>query len=142
MDIKLGTHVFENVAVPLVWGDRAVLQDNAGHLSVINLGAAEPRIEILGDNPAPGVEFLPTAAGFEIRQQGRLAYTYDPSEKLLSTGSLHTLPDCQVRSAWIRVGSSHFPGTLILGTGVGIVVSGQSVSVGAPLPEKLVRVKR
>lgn len=116
--------------------------DSTGHLSIINLAGSEPVVEIAIDAPATGVEFLPTSAGFEIREGGRLAYIYDPREKLLSTGSLHTLPDCQIHTNWTRVGSNYFPSKVVVGANVGVLVNDRAVSVGAALPEQLVKLAR
>ncbi len=57
---------FENVEIPLLWGTRAVIQDHEGLISVVDLEGDTARLEIVGDKPAPGVEFVPTLEGFQI----------------------------------------------------------------------------
>ena len=68
MNLKMGSQVFRNVQIPLLWGTRVVVQDEEGRLSVIDLAGDTAKIEILGDKPAPGVAFLPTIDGRIQRQ--------------------------------------------------------------------------
>jgi hypothetical protein len=138
MNINMGNQRFRDVAIPLLWGKRAVVQDRKGRLSVIDLSGDKARLEVLGDEPAPGVEFEPAANGFVIVDSGVELYSYTPSEKLLQGLALR-LPECQIAPAWIRVGSNRFAANAIVGMGVGIAVDERSVSLGAPLPANLAR---
>jgi hypothetical protein len=101
MNLKMGSQTFIDVQIPLLWGSRAVLQDQLGRLSVINLSGGASRLEIVGDKPAPGIEFLPSIDGYEILSKGKPIYRYDPEEKTLSSIDLG-LPDCQVGRWQIR----------------------------------------
>ena len=138
MNIKIGANYFNNVSIPILWGERAILQDQEGRLSVVDLRSGNPRLEILGDTPAQDITYLPTEAGFEIREGEEAIYTYDPNEKILSVTSSGGLPDIQVSSTGIRVGTNHFLGNVVSGSAVGIAVSPSGVSLGAEIPPSLV----
>ena len=88
MNIKMGSHDFMDVEIPLLWGKRAVVQDSKGRISVIDLGTDKPTLEILGDSPAPDVEYVPLADGFQILRDGVPLYSYSPSERKLSSVEL------------------------------------------------------
>jgi hypothetical protein len=137
MNLRMGSQIFADVNIPLLWGTRAVVQDRSGHLSVINLGSSRARLEILADKPAPKARFTPTFEGFIIlSRSGDELYTYSPSEKKLSGSSLE-LPDCQIRPDAIQVGTNVFTGNLIAGVGVGISVTETGISMGGHLPPGL-----
>ncbi len=136
MNIRMGSQVFHNVDVPLMWGTRAILQDPTGRISVIDLSGPTAKTEIVGDEPAPGVEFTPTADGFKILDKGHPLYAYSRSENLL-TGLGLELPDCQIKEGEIRVGSNVFQSNIVSGFGVGIAVTKHGIAMGAPLPEGL-----
>ncbi|HUU41209.1 MAG TPA: hypothetical protein VMW42_09720 [Desulfatiglandales bacterium] len=136
MNIQMGGQVFANVQIPLLWGSRAVIQDMQGRLSIIDLGGNIAKLEIVGDKPAPGVEFRPLVEGFEILDQGSPLYIYSPSEKSLRSKKLG-LPDCQISPEAIRVGTSIFSGNVVGGSGVGIIVTTSGIGMGAPLPKTL-----
>ena len=133
MDLEMGTHKFINVSIPLLWGTRAVVQDRKGRLSIIDVGRGTGRLEVLGDKPAPDVEYRPLEQGFEVRRDGEPQYSYDPTDKRLSAIATN-LPDCTVSGEAISVGGSTFVGNTVVGFGVGIAVSGSGISMGAPLP--------
>ena len=137
MNIKIGANYFSDVTIPVLWGHRAVLEDREGRLSVVDLSSGKARLEIVGDSPAPGVKYLPTDAGFEIREGDEPVYSYDPEEKVLSASSSGSLPDIQISSTGIRVGTNYFMGNVVRGSAVGIAVSTSGVSMGAPLPSSL-----
>src|SRR5437762_3580403 len=109
MNLRMGSQVFENVEVPLLWGERAVIQDAHGRLSVIALGGSTPALEIVGDQPAPGVRFRPVAGGVMILADGNDLYTYDASKHCLSSVSLG-LPDVTLRPDALMVGTNRFSG--------------------------------
>ncbi len=138
MNLKMGSQVFVDVQVPLLWGTRAVVQDKAGRLSVINLAGDAAKLEILGDKPAPGVAFLPTIDGYTILSNDKQLYTYNPKEKTLTSINLG-LPECQIKPWEIRVGSSVFSGNTIMGFGVGIAVRESGIAIGSPLPPGLAK---
>ena len=119
-----------------MWGQRAVLQDATGRVSVIDLGGPEAELEILGDEPAPGCEFFPTTFGFEIVKGCRALYNYSPNEKILTAMALN-LPQCSIAPDMIAVGSSQFVRNVFRGMAVGIIVTEDSMAVGGPLPEGL-----
>ena len=83
MNLRMGSKDFRDVTIPVLWGKRAILQDRKGRIAVIDLSGDKARPELVGDQPAPGVEFEPTADGFIIVDQGDELYSYTPSEKLL-----------------------------------------------------------
>jgi hypothetical protein len=134
----MGNQFFRDIAIPVLWGKRAVVQDRKGRLSVIDLSGYAARLEIVGDQPAPGVQFEPTDAGFVILEGREEVYSYTPKQKLLQGLSLK-LPDCQIEATGIRIGTNRFSGNAISGFGVGIAVDERSISVGAPLPPGLAR---
>lgn len=136
MNFRIASQSFVNVQVPLLWGKRAIIQDKKNRLSVIDLGEPKAKLEILGDQPAPGVTFEPSFSGFKILKNGLALYLYDPTEKRLESLSLG-LPDCQVTPSAIRIGSNQFSGNSFVGFGVGLAVSPEGISFGAPLPPGL-----
>jgi len=138
MNIRMGGQTFNDVQIPLLWGSRAIIQDKQGYLSVINLSGDTAKLEIVGDKPAPDVEFKPIIEGFEILDSGNSIYSYNPKEKLLSSINLE-LPDCQISQWEIRVGTNVFSGNVVTGFGVGIAVMKDGISMGAPLPPNLAK---
>lgn len=138
MNLRIGSQTFVDVQIPLLWGSRAVLQDEQGRLSVIDLGSDIAKLEIVGDRPAPGIGFLPSIDGFKILSNGEPVYSYNPEEKTL-TMIASELPECQISQSRIRVGSSKFSGNVIVGFGVGIAVTEDRIAIGAPLPTGLAK---
>ena len=138
MNLKMGSQVFINVQIPLLWGTRAVVQDEADRLSVIDLAGDASKLEILGDKPAPGVAFLPTIDGYTILSNEKQLYTYNSKEKTLTSINLG-LPECQIKPWEIRVGSNVFSGNTIKGFGVGIAVRESGIAIGSPLPPGLAK---
>ncbi len=138
MNLEMGTQRFIDVEVPLLWGDRAVIQDTEGALSVIDLGQDTARLEVLADEPAPGVEFRPEEDGFTVLSSGQASYSYAPATKTLTSAS-PGLPDVQILPTETRVGSSVFSGNVFAGVGVGIRVTERGMEIGAPLPPGLAK---
>src|SRR5205823_4639895 len=100
-----------------------VIQDKQGRLSVIDLSRDIAKLEILGDKPAPGVTFIPSVNGFQVLEDGKSLYNYNPADKTLSGLALR-LPECQVSPGEIRVGESNvFSGNVVAGAGVGLFVT-------------------
>ena len=133
MNLKMGSQIFSEVQIPLLWGNRAVIQDKKNRLSIIDLSGRKARIEILADFPARGVTFEPTFSGFRILENGVALYLYDPAQKRLESISLG-LPICEVTPSGIRIGTNQFSNNYVQGYGVGIAVTPQGTSIGAPLP--------
>lgn len=136
MNIQMGGQIFANVQIPLLWGSRAVIQDTKGRLSIIELSGSKARLEIVGDKPAPRIEFRLVLEGYEILDQNSPIYIYSPNEKILMGRNLG-LPDCQIGPNSIRVGTNIFSGNIVEGSGVGIVVTKTGVGMGAPIPKTL-----
>ena len=96
MRLKLGGSVFEDVQIPVLWGKRAILQDSAGRLSIVDLSGPSARIEILGNKVARGVRFSPTTDGFKVLASNREALrTFSPLDRRLTSESLG-LPELQI----------------------------------------------
>lgn len=136
MKCRIGSQVFVDVQIPVLWGKRAILQDASARLSVIDLSGDKARPEIMGDEPADGVEFVPTVDGFAICCSGKEMYRYSPNDKRL-VGKAVGLPDCQITEEWIAVGNNRYSGSTVVGSPVGILVTENLVSMGAPLPPGL-----
>jgi hypothetical protein len=107
-------------------------------VSVIDLVEQRARLEIVGDEPAPGVEFEPSIDGITIMRDGTELYEYVADEKLLRPITLR-LPECQLLPAAVRIGSNTLSGNVVSGPGVGIVVDEDSFSMGAPVPPGLAK---
>ena len=140
MNLQMGTQTFANVQVPLLWGERAIIQDKHDRLSVIDLSGEKARLEVLADEPAPGVRFRPSVDGIVIFKGDVELYTFNSKEKTISSIALG-LPEIQISSVGTRVGSNWLSGNVIYGAGVGVAVGKDSVSLGAPLPPKLAQLK-
>ena len=138
MNLRMGSQAFMNVEIPVLWGQRAVLQDNQGRLSIVDLSGEKARPEVLADEPAPGVGFRPRFDGVVILQDSVELYSYNPRDKSVSSISLG-LPDVEISAEGIRVGMMRFSGNVVSGSGVGIAVSEEGTAVGAPLPPGLAR---
>jgi hypothetical protein len=138
MNLHMGSQFFRDVQIPILWGARAVLQDKKGRLSIIDLSGEKPVLEVLADEPAPGAFYVPRADGFVIKGDGKELYLYNPREKLLASISLN-LPECQITETSTRIGGSMLSGNVFSGFGVGIVVTPNGMSLGAPLPAGLAK---
>ena len=136
MNLKMGSQIFSEVKIPLLWGERAIIQDKKNRLSVINLSGKKARIEILADAPAKGIDFEPTFSGFKIIENREALYLYDPSQKRLESLSLG-LPVCEVSPSGIRIGTNQFSHNYFGAVGVGISVTSEGIAMGAPLPTGL-----
>ncbi|OLC43858.1 MAG: hypothetical protein AUH75_02170 [Gemmatimonadetes bacterium 13_1_40CM_4_65_7] len=135
----MGSNIFRDVQIPLLWGQRAVVQDEEGRLSVIDLSSREAKLEVLSDEPAEGAAYSPRDDGFVVLDdRGRELYSYNPRDNVLSSISLG-LPECQVTKSVMRIGGNTFSGNRVVGSAVGIAVTETSVSIGAPLPPGLAK---
>lgn len=129
--------MFLDVTIPVLWGKRAIVQDEQGRLSVIDLEGAHAVLEVLGDEPAPGIEYRPTSDGFLVIRDGETQYRYNPNQKILSGVNLE-LPEIQVSPYETRIGTNIFSGNAVAGMAVGIAVGEQGTSFGvSQLPEGL-----
>lgn len=141
MNLQLGSNLFSDVSIPVLWGVRAILQDGRGKVSVIDLSGPKPRLEILGDRPAPGIEYtLRLDGGFAILGHAEELYAYDPKELRFTAIGLR-LPELEISESWTRVGGNTFTRNMVVGFGVGIQVSEDGIAMGAPVPEGLVRLQ-
>jgi len=142
MHIRMGSQVFNDIEVPLLWGTRAVLQDKKGRISVIDLNRPEAKLEILGDKPASGIEFRPISGGaVEILEGGIPLYSFNPATKTI-TGVTLQLPECQITETGTRVGTNRFQNNMVRGFGVGIyVMPDGGIAMGAPLPPGLAKLQ-
>lgn len=138
MNLNMGSQVFRNVAIPLLWGKRAVVQDQKGRLSIISLEGSEPQIEILGDKPAPGIKYELIKDGFKIYKDGVDLYAFYPDKKTIS-GLTIKLPECEIGINETRIGTTMFSGNVVVGAAVGIVVDERGVGMGASLPPGLAK---
>ena len=140
MNLRMGRRVLMNVQIPLLWGERAIIQDKQNRISIIDLSGDKARVEVLADEPAPGVSFLPLIDGIEILDDGVALYIYNPLEKTVSSLSLG-LPEVHISAEGIRIGSNLFSGKFITGSGVGMAVRNEGISLGGPLPSKLAKLE-
>ena len=138
MNLQMGGQVFRDVQIPFLWGERAVIQDRRGRLSIIDLSGEEARLEILADEPAPGIAFRPRIDGVVILSDNIELYTYNPRERILTSISLGLL-ELQISPSATRVGTNQFIGNIISGGGVGIAVTRDGIAFGGPVPPKLAR---
>ncbi len=138
MNLNMGFQVFKNVQIPLLWGKRAVLEDKKDRISIISLERTEAIIEVLGDKPAPNIQYELIEDGFKIIIDGQELYSFDPDRRIITGLSLN-LPECEIQRSGIRVGSNVFSENRVVGLGVGIVVDERGIGMGTPLPERLAR---
>lgn len=137
MNLQLGSNVFRDVTIPVLWGKRALIQDEQSRLSIIDLAGDRALLEVLGDEPAPGIEFRPTSDGFLVIRNGETLYKFNPGQKILSGVSLD-LPDVQINAYETRVGTNIFSGNSVSGMAIGIAIGEQGISFGvSQLPEGL-----
>jgi hypothetical protein len=139
MDLEMGSHTFDDVTIPVLWGTRALLQDKEGRMSVVDLAGSAARLEVLAGGPAPDVRYTPTFDGFTIlSDDGLELYTCAPTEGRI-TGLAVALPEIEITSHQIRVGTNTFSNSSVSGYGVGIAVTEDGIALGAPLPPDLAR---
>ncbi len=133
----MGSQLFLDVQVPLLWGTRAVIQDGEGKLSIIDLSGSRPVLEVVEDEPAKGVAFSPRLDGFVvIGPDGAELYKANPTAKTI-TGIALQLPPVTIGPDSIHVGRTTIRNNTISGVGVGIHVTETSISLGGPLPPGL-----
>jgi hypothetical protein len=138
MKISLGSNLFEDVKIPLLWGTRAILQDSRRRLSVIDLSGPVARLEIIAGRPASGVEFRPIIGGVKILENGHELYDFYPDQGRFVSIDLD-LPDCDVTDSGIWIGSNVFENNAVARRGVGLVVDRDGIRFGGSLPAGLAR---
>ena len=138
MNIRMGGQTFTDVKIPILWGTRAMLEDTKGRISVIDLAGSEAVLEILGSQPAPDISYEVIDDGFKIYRNDVELYSFDPNTGTF-TGYDLELPECKIMDSKVQVGGSVFSGNMIMGFGVGIVVTESSIGMGAPLPPGLAK---
>ena len=138
MNINFGSQKFQNVEVPVLWGNRAILQDGEGKISIISLEGETAKIEVLGNKPAPNITYEIIDNGFKVIENEIEFYIFYPEKNTIS-GLAVKLPECEINDNEIRVGTNYFSGNMFYGFGVGIIVSENGIGMGAPLPEKLAK---
>src|SRR5450759_1361286 len=108
MNIRMGGQFFMNVKVPILWGSRAILQDQHGHLSIINLEGDSAVLEVIDDHPSAGASFLPRTEAFVILDRdGTELYAVNPKTKSVTSISLRLVP-VTVGLQELRVGTNVF----------------------------------
>jgi hypothetical protein len=140
MNIRMGSQVYRDVQIPLLWGERAIIVDEHGRLSIVDLSGERAHVEVLADEPAPGVGFRPELDGIVIVKEGTELYKYNQGGKTISSLGLG-LPDIQISVEGTRVGTNWFSRNVFVGSGVGLAVSKEGISLAAPLPSKLARLE-
>jgi hypothetical protein len=137
MDFRIRDQFFANVKVPVLWGSRAILQDQHGHLSIVNLDADGVVLEVIDDQPGPGANFAQLTEGYVILDvEGAKLYAVNPKTKSLIPYMLR-LPSVTVGVRELRLGPNVFPGNMVVGIGVGMVVTESGIALGGPLPQAL-----
>jgi len=137
MNLKFGSNLFLDVSIPVLWGQRALIQDTKGRLSVIDLSGSAAVLEVLGDEPAPETEYRPVVDGFQILRGGKAQFKFNPTDHLLTALSSR-LPEIQISPHETRVGTNTFSGNSVIGMAVGIVVTEQGIQFGVSnVPEGL-----
>ena len=139
MRISIGSNIFHDVQIPVLWGSRAILQDPKVRFSVIDLSSGIARLEVLMNEPAPGAAYLPIEGGFKVLEQDQALYAFFPSERMFESISLD-LPSIVLGPNETRIGQGIvMRNNLMSNVAVGIRIDEQGIAMGAPLPEKLAR---
>ena len=138
MNLNMGSHSFRNVEIPILWGKRAILQDKKRRISIISLEGEKAELEVLGNKPAPNIEYEVVKNGFKIVRMGKDIFRFTPTTGTI-TGLSLLLPEVEIGPNHIRIGSNMFSGNIVSGFGVGIAVDENHIAMGAPLPEGIAR---
>jgi hypothetical protein len=132
MNLRIGGNAFQNVSIPLLWGDRAIVQSGDRKLSIIDLSESTATLEVLFNKPNIETAHRPFEGGFEILH-GTPHYSYLPSEGRLKSSD-GSLPEIIILDDGLKIGGSTFRNNTVTGFGVGIQVSQSGLAMGAPLP--------
>lgn len=137
VNLKIDSHSLQDIRIPVLWGDRAIIQESNNRLSVIDTGGLKPTLEVLRNQPAPGVGFIPTMFGFQVLRSPD-TYQFNVQEGTFSTQTLG-LPDVQLDEFYIRVEAEIYP-NLGAFESVGILqVTPDGNKFGVPMPFALSR---
>ena len=74
MNIRMGSQIYRDVQIP-PYGANAIIVDEHGRLSIVDLSGERARVEVLADEPAPGVGFRPELDGIVIVKDGTELYS-------------------------------------------------------------------
>ena len=138
MNLNMGSQRFEDVRIPLLWGKRAILEDKTGRISIILLDGTKAVLEVLGNEPAPNIQYELIENGFKVILNGQELYSFD-QERHIIKGLSQKLPECEIQSCGIRIGSNILSRKKATGFGVGVAVYEQRIVMGNSLPEGLAR---
>ena len=138
MNLNMGSQKFEDVKIPLLWGKRAILEDKTGRISIILLDGKKAVIEVLGNEPAPNIQYESIEDGFKVIFNGQELYSFNKERRVIK-GLSRRLPECEIQGDGVRIGSNILSGNKEIGFGVGVVVYEQRIVMGADLPEGLAR---
>lgn len=138
MNLNMGGQRFEDVKIPLIWGKRAIIEDNTGLISIILLDGTKAVLEVLGNEPAPNIQYEVIEDGFKVINNGQELYSFDKERRVIK-GLSQKLPECEIQSGGIRIGSNILSRKKATGFGVGVAVYEQRIVMGNSLPEGLAR---
>jgi hypothetical protein len=138
MNLNMGGKRFEDVKIPLLWGKRAILEDNTGRISIILLDGTKAVLEVLGNEPAPNIQYELIEDGFKVIHNGQELYSFDKKRRVI-IGLSQKLPECEIQGGGIRIGSNILSRNKTIGFGVGVAVYEQRIVMGNSLPEGLAR---
>ncbi len=138
MNLNMGSQKFEDIKIPLLWGKRAILEDKTGRISIILLDGKKAVIEVLGNEPAPNIQYEPIEDGFKVILNGQELYSFNKERRVIK-GLSQRLPECEIQGGSVRIGSNILSGNKETGFGVGVAVYEQRIVMGADLPEGLAR---
>ncbi|MBI3896851.1 MAG: hypothetical protein HY308_00980 [Gammaproteobacteria bacterium] len=136
MNIRFGTQVFRDVKIPVLWGKRAIIGHPSGELSVVDLSESIARPEIVTNKPWTNIEFSDKEDGLVIFKNGAPVLFYSPPRKLFRDLS-GSLPECEISSQEIRIGTNRIQNAMVSGFQVGIGISEDGFFIGGPLPAGL-----
>jgi hypothetical protein len=138
MKMTIGGNAFEDVGVPVLWGNYAVLQGPDGHLSIVDLSGPEAQLILLEDEPARDTSYRPVDGGYELLDdQDKPLISFRHTDTRLLEDVAGRLPACEISARGVRIGKSFFSGAMVVGGAVGIVADERSISVGGSLPAQL-----
>jgi len=138
MNLNMGSQRFEDVRIPLLWGKRAILEDKTGRISIILLDGTKAVLEVLGNEPAPNIQYELIENGFKVILNGQELYSFDQERRIIK-GLSQKLPECEIQGSGIRIGNNILSGNKLIGFGVGVAVYEQRIVMGASLPEGLAK---
>jgi hypothetical protein len=137
VNLKIDNHTLENIRIPVLWGDRAIIQESNNRLSVIDTDGLNPTLEVLRNQPAPGIGFIPTMFGFQVLRSPDV-YEFKVRDRTFSTQTLG-LPDVEIDEFYIRVGAEIYSNLRAIEPIVTLHVQSDHVDVGVPIPFPLFR---